>query len=910
MKKNVTAILLAAIIAAGSIGNGSAFAAETSAPEDVSAVDSTEQEAGFVEEETTEGDAEESEENENAPESAVDFATSEDGAAVEEEEGNETTEETEDPDIEPEEQAADEETDADGMTENADFDGDADPYAQTAEDETTAVSEETLEQNDGKEIALEVEGDVEEDLVDSGTCGENAVWKLTGTGNDLILTISGTGSMYEYGGSPWESYSGRIVSAVIEEGITSIGSYSFYGLKEMRSVIIPDGVTSIGYNAFAMDDKLTSITIPDGVTSVDDNAFYKRDGSESIRDIHVPSIRAWLNFPEHNIGEHLFIGDEEVTSVIIPEDITTIDDYTFSCFANLTDVTIPDSVTSIGNNAFIGCSSLTSIKIPDGVSCIEPYTFAGCSSLSNVEIPDSVTSIEGYSFFGCGSLTEITIPDHVTSIGQGAFQNCTGLTDLTIPSSAKNIGDWAFAGCTGLTSIELSEGAMLTGSSVFEGCLNLTNVELSEGIDSIPYSTFRKCTGSTGITIPEGVTEIEEDAFCECSSLTSVVLPGSLKSIGECSFQLCRNLKEISFAEGLERIGRHAFDRCSMTSVVIPESVRIIEDFAFESCAKLKKCYILGNNTAFENGTVFYISHNVNLYCPEGSKAYSFTQKNDMEVTIAPIAPVINKVTNTVAGSSVEWTKVPDATGYDIYRKIGNGSYSRVKRVSGNSTVKWVDTEAKKSNTKYTYKIYSRKALDGRVYQGSASPQKISYYIERPTVTSITNTAAGVKVTWKKVDGISGYCVYRKTGTGTYSRVKTISNASTVTFTDTNAKTNGVRYAYFVVAYRKISGITYRSANSAEKISYFLPRITVSSLTNSAPNKMTVKWGRNAKASGYLVQYSLRNNFASGNKTVTISKNSVVSKVIGSLSKGKKYYVRIRAYKVVGGKKFTPAGAQ
>ena len=157
--------------------------------------------------------------------------------------------------------------------------------------------------------------------------------------------------------------------------------------------------------------------------------------------------------------------------------------------------------------------------------------------------------------------------------------------------------------------------------------------------------------------------------------------------------------------------------------------------------------------------------------------------------------------------------------------------------------------------------------------------------------------AEGVKLSWKEVAGASGYFVYRN---GT--KVATISKGTTVTYTDKKANTNGAKYTFKIVA----KASTGTSTLSKSLATYRVARPAISSLKNSASKKMTVKWGKNTKASGYQIQYSLKSSFASP-KTVTIGKNSVVSKVIVSLTKGKKYYVRIRSFKTVSGKKYYSA---
>jgi hypothetical protein len=123
----------------------------------------------------------------------------------------------------------------------------------------------------------------------------------------------------------------------------------------------------------------------------------------------------------------------DINWLIIDEGITSIAcDEAFCDCINLTSVTIPDSVTSIGGSAFSWCSSLTSVTIPDSVTSIGDAAFYGYSSLTSVTIPDSVTSIGRAAFYGCSSLTSITIPDSVTSIGEYAFYDCSSLDEATI----------------------------------------------------------------------------------------------------------------------------------------------------------------------------------------------------------------------------------------------------------------------------------------------------------------------------------------------------------------------------------------------------------------------------------------------------------------------------------------------
>ena len=170
------------------------------------------------------------------------------------------------------------------------------------------------------------------------------------------------------------------------------------------------------------------------------------------------------------------VKDTTLTSITIPDSVTSIGDYAFYCCAKLTSIVIPDSVTSIGDHAFAGCSSLTSVDIPDSVTSIGSSAFRECDSLTSVTIGDSVTTIGLYAFSGCTSLTSVTIGSGVTTIGVKAFFNCDSLTSIVIPDGVTSIGNQAFFDCDSLTSIVIPDSVTTIGSSAFGVCISLTDV--------------------------------------------------------------------------------------------------------------------------------------------------------------------------------------------------------------------------------------------------------------------------------------------------------------------------------------------------------------------------------------------------------------------------------------------------
>ena len=274
---------------------------------------------------------------------------------------------------------------------------------------------------------------------------------------------------------------------------------------------------------------------------------------------------------------------------------------------NITSVVIPDSITSIGDYAFYECRSLTSVTIPDSVTSIGEGAFSYCTSLTSVTIPDSVTSIDYYAFQHCTSLTSVTIPDSVTSIGSGAFGSCNSAL-YTEYELGKYVGDETnpYAVLIAVTNKNMSTYAIhpdtkVIGGSAFADCSRLTNITIPDGIRGISSYAFSNCTSLTSVTIPDSVTSIGDRAFYHCSSLTSIVvdkdntvyqsIDGNLFSKdGKTFIAYAIGKTDTSFTipNSVKMIGDYAFIGCSsLTAITIPDSVTIIGEGAFYRCSSL-----------------------------------------------------------------------------------------------------------------------------------------------------------------------------------------------------------------------------------------------------------------------------------------------------------------------------------
>ena len=319
-------------------------------------------------------------------------------------------------------------------------------------------------------------------------------------------------------------------------------------------------------------------------------------------------------------GHGTFKGCLQLTSIVLPNSLTSIGDEAFYECSSLTSIEIPNSVTSIGNVAFYECESLTSIEIPNSVTSIGYEAFFHCYSLTSIEIPNSVTSIGDGVFQYCSGLTSVTIPDNVTSIGQNAFRNCSGLTSIEIPNSVTSIGNYAFFECSGLTSIEIPNSVVSIGNGVFGYCYELTGIVVAAGnatYDSrgncnaiIETNTNTLVAGCKSTVIPGTVTSIGNNAFDGCSGLTSIAIPNTVTSIGNYAFSDCSGLTSIEIPNSVTSMGDHAFSDCSgLTSIEIPNSVTSIGNYAFFECSGLQSITCLAatpptlGNSAFSSTT-------------------------------------------------------------------------------------------------------------------------------------------------------------------------------------------------------------------------------------------------------------------------------------------------------------------
>ena len=425
---------------------------------------------------------------------------------------------------------------------------------------------------------------------------------------------------------------------------------------EITDLVIPDGVATIGGSAFFYCSNLKSVTIPSSVTFIDSHAF---DECSGLTKVIVPDIAKWCSISFGTYGtsnplsyaHHLYSDkNTEITELVIPDGVTSVNSNTFKGCLGLTSVTIPKSVISIDGSAFSGCSALTNVTLNSNALVSNTYTPTNSlssifgSQVSKYVIGNDVTSIGNNAFYGCTKLTSVNIPPSVTTIGNDAFKLCselmkvivpdiakwcdvsfgndfsnplyyakhiysdenTEVTEIAIPKSVTGISNIAFINCYGINSIIVEDGNAVYDSrdncnAIIETSTNTLivgckNTIIPSSITKIGDNAFLGQSDLASITIHEGITTIGKDAFAGCTSLKDVTL--NSKTIVSKDSNPLRDLfglqvKKYTIGEGITSIGSGAFSGCSeLASVTIPSTVTSIGDWAFDGCSSLDKIYV------------------------------------------------------------------------------------------------------------------------------------------------------------------------------------------------------------------------------------------------------------------------------------------------------------------------------
>lgn len=572
-----------------------------------------------------------------------------------------------------------------------------------------------------------------------------------------------------------------------------------------------------------------------------------------------------LRYTMDNEGVTIRGYEGEGTEIVIPEEIDGI------------------SVTAIGNSAFQGRSDLTSVTIPESVKSIGVWSFAGCSRLTSITIPKVVTSLV-YCFPGCSSLTSIKIPEGVTTIGDMTFDGCSSLEDITIPESVREFGDYAFRGTPWLEN-QTADWVVVNNILI-----------RYKGTES-------------EITFPDEVTGMAGGAFAQNETIVKVTIPAKVTNVPDFTFSKCTALENVIFEEGVTSIGFDVFDCCSnLISIQIPVTVTSIGDYAigYDSFKKAEKL--------------------PTIYCEEGSAAYNYAVENEIPykgISEWPFEQNGNKEENEVNCKHTwdEGTVKIKATCTTVGEKTYQCSIcektktEEVEALGHIYAAEWsTDKEATCAKAGSKSHHCTREGCDAKsdVTELPLVAHTFIWITDKVATTETDGSIVSRCVTCGEVD--STEAIYYPRTVSLSKTVYTYNGKAlkpTVEVEDSNGEE--IDASNYTVEYtnNKSVGqakvtITFKGDYSGTITKTFTinPKKTSISKVTAKSKGVSVKWKKQTKeTTGYEIQYSTSMKFK-GAKSLTIKKNKTVSTTVKRLKSKKKYYVRIRTYKTVDGKKY------
>ena len=409
--------------------------------------------------------------------------------------------------------------------------------------------------------------------------------------------------------APFYNIRSNITSFTFGDSVQHIPACLCHEMSNLTSITIPNSVTTIGYYAFYYCSGLTSITIPKSVTNIGKAALFGTNITSIAWNAkkcdNLPLMKASSNRFNYIFG----IYSEKIKYFVFGDSVEHIPSNLCYDMYNLTTITIPNSVTTIGEGAFDECSSLTSIVIPENVTHIDGTAFYGCDDLTSViwnakkcadfsySYDPGGSRIYGPFFKYNGSISSFILGDSVEHIPSYLCYEMSGLSSITIPNSVTTIGGAAFFGCSRLTSVvwnaeNCADFSSYSVAPFYDIRSQITSFTFGDSVLHIPSYLCYRMSNLTSITVPNSVTSIGDNAFRYCSSLTSPVYNAHVFAFLPTTYSGAYTIND-----GITSIAGGAFaESSSLTSITIPCSVMKIGEGAFDKCSSINTIVIKANN--------------------------------------------------------------------------------------------------------------------------------------------------------------------------------------------------------------------------------------------------------------------------------------------------------------------------
>ena len=751
----------------------------------------------------------------------------------------------------------------------------------------------------------------------------------------------------------------NLKEVVFPEGLETIELTAFGGCSQLEEIVFPEGLKTIGQSAFTGCSSLKSIQIPLSVTEVRRCAFESCTALESLtfqegkttekRKIGVLAFRGCTSLTEvmlpagMEIEGGAFGGCTSLTEYKVQEGSAyEIFDKCLYEKGRAKLVAYP-----AGKGA--------EITFPEEITAIGDRAFDGCANLENVEIPDTVTEIGFYAFDGCSGLKKVTLPKNLGSIKEGLFYN-TGITSIEIPETVTDIDSFAFAYCQGLKTVTIPGKVERVDQLTFDGCSNLRSVYIQEGVKFIAMDAFMGCYSLKTLAIPKSVTEIETDALSEYENLTIYGEAGSyaetyanennikfsagqppqpeddIYDISDKAFTVTLE-KEVydydggekspvvTVKKGEEELRRGTDFTVDYENNINPGTAKAIVTGRGEYTGTVEKTFTIKGIDISGQGFAVTLSESEYTYDGKAKEPAVTVTKGTEKLTGADFTVKYENNINPGTAKAI-------VTGAGVY----TGTVTKEFTIEASKGISSAGFTVTLSQTSYTY---DGKAKEPAVtvtkgtekLRGTDFTVKYENNVNPGTAKAIVTGAGGYTGTvtkeftidpapkdsgtdsqGKKSIGLTCKKVFtKKYGDKAFSLQAKAVKGAKITYKTSDKKVAVVdKKGKVTIKGTGIATITVKATASGYNAKTLKVTVKVSPSKASAPalkllkgRKLKVSWKRDGRATGYRVQYCTSKAFKKGVKTITISKNKTVTKTIPKLTKGKRYYVRVRAYKSV-----------
>ncbi len=438
---------------------------------------------------------------------------------------------------------------------------------------------------------------------------------------------------------------------------------------------IPASITAIGESAFQYR-YLQSITIPSNITHIGKRAFYL---CNLLENVYITDIAVWCNitFEDSNanplhIADKLYLNNELMTELVIPDNVTSIGNYAFYNYDGLTYIDFGNNVTTIGKSAFSNCDGFANITIPVGVTSIGESAFYLCAGLRTVYYNAencTVASFSAPAFTRCENFQQLIIGDSVKIIPDNAFAECAALTNVVMGKSVTNIGAWSFYECTSLQDVTLSNSVKIIGLKAFSGCNSLKSIVITDSVETIESGAFYGCYNLTDCTIGSSVKDIQKSAFEGCKGLKNLVIADGDSTL---------NIEAISYAafggsgQGMFNqspletlyIGRNVtyrtdggyspfYNRKELTKVTIGDKVTTLPDYLLYECSNFASIHIPASVTSISSSAFHHCSGLETITVEAGNTVYD-SRNNCNSVIISESDKLMIGSSNSVIPQDVK----------------------------------------------------------------------------------------------------------------------------------------------------------------------------------------------------------------------------------------------------------------